>query len=72
MAMGRFSEGLQNYMQNINEENENKIMLGYLNYTMDKIGRDDENKTQILYRCCSNYVVSKIIVDNGLEDLWRR
>ena len=72
MAMGRFSEGLQNYMQNINEENENKIMLGYLNYTMDKIGRDDENKTQILYKCCSNYVVSKIIVDNGLEDLWRR
>ena len=70
--MGRFSEGLQNYLQNINEENENKIMLGYLNYTMDKIGRDDENKTQILYRCCSNYVVSKIIVDNGLEDLWRR
>ena len=59
-------------MQNINQENENKIILGYLNCTMDKIGRDDENKTQRLYRCCFNYVVSKLIVDNELEDLWRR
>ena len=47
-------------------------MLGYLNCTMDKIDRDDENKTQRLYRCCFNYVVSKLIMDNGLEDLWRR
>ena len=39
---------------------------------MDKIDRDDENKTQRLYRCCSNYALSKLIVDNGLEDLWRR
>ena len=47
-------------------------MLGYLNCTMDKIERDGENKTQRLYRCCSYYVLSKFIVDNGLEDLWRR
>ena len=55
-------------MQNKNERNENKIMLGDLNCTMDKIDRDGENKTQRLYRCCSNYTLSKLIVDNGLED----
>ena len=56
----------------IKEGNENKIMLGVLNCTMDKIDRVGENKTQRLYRCCSNYALSKLIVDNGLEDLWRR
>ena len=25
-----------------------------------------------LYRCCFNYALSKLIVDNELEDLWRR
>ena len=59
-------------MQNKNEGNENKIMLGDLNCTMDKIDRDGENKIQRLYRCSSNYVLSKLIVDNGIEDLWRR
>ena len=59
-------------MQNRNERNENKIMLGDLNCTMDKIDRDGENKTQRLYGCCSNYALPKRIVDNGLEDLWRR
>ena len=39
---------------------------------MDKIDRDGENKTQRIYRCCSNYALSKLIVDTGLEDLWRR
>ena len=33
-------------MQNKNEGNENKIMLGDLNCTMDKIDRDGDNKTQ--------------------------
>ena len=47
-------------------------MLGVLNCTMDKIDRDGENKIQRLYRCCSNYALSKLIVDNGLENLWRR
>ena len=47
-------------MQNKNEGNENKIMLGALNCTMDKIDRDDENKTQRLFRCCSNYALSKL------------
>ena len=32
-------------MQNETERNENKIMLGDLNCTMDKIDRDGENKT---------------------------
>ena len=46
-----------------------KKMLEDLNCTMDKIDRDGENETQRLYRCCSNYALSKLIVDNGLEDL---
>ena len=37
-------------MQNKNEGNENKIILGDLNCTMDKIGRDGEDKTQRVYR----------------------
>ena len=69
---GSFFEGPKSYMQNKNEGNENKIILGDLNCTMDKIDRDGENKTQRLYRCCSNYARSKLIVDNGLEDLLRR
>ena len=56
-------------MHNKNEGNEYKIMLGDVNCTMDKIDRDGENKTQRLYRCCSNYVLSKLIADNGFEDL---
>ena len=59
-------------MQNKNEENENKIILGDLNCTMDKIDKDGENKTQRIYRWHSNYVLWKFIVNNGLEDLWRR
>ena len=47
-------------------------MLGDLNCAMDKIDRDGENKTQRLYRCCSNFALSKLIVDNELQDLWRR
>ena len=59
-------------MQNKNEGKKNKVMLEDLNCTMDKIDRDDENKIQRLYRCCSNYALSKLIMDNGLEDLWSR
>ena len=69
LARGRLFEVLQNYMQNKNEGNENKIILGDLNCTMDKIDRDGENKTQRLYRCCSNYALSKLIVDNRLENV---
>ena len=45
-------------------------MLGDFNCTMDKIERDGRNET--LYRCHFNYVLPKLTVDNGLEDLWRR
>ena len=34
--------------------------------------RDGENKTQRLYWCCSSYALSKLIMDNGFEDLRRR
>ena len=43
---GRFFEGLQNQIQNKNEGNENKIMLGDFNCTLDKRDRGGENKTQ--------------------------
>ena len=42
LARRYFFEGLQKYMRNKNEGNENKIMLGGLNCTMDKIDRDGE------------------------------
>ena len=59
-------------MQNKNEGNENKIMLGDLNSSIDKIDRDGENKTHRVYRCCSTYALSKLMVNNGFEDLWRK
>ena len=46
-------------------------MFEFLSCTMDKIDRVGENKAQKLYRCCSSYALSKLIVDNGLEDLLR-
>ena len=49
-------------MENKNKENENKIILGDFNCTM-------ENKAQRVYRCCFNYVLSKLIKNNELEDL---
>ena len=43
-------------MKKKNEGNENKIMIGDLNHTMDKIDRDGENKTQkklqVLFQLC--------------------
>ena len=33
---------------------------------------DGGNKTHRLYRCGSDYALSKLTKDNGLEDLWRR
>ena len=53
-----------------NEGNENKIILGGFNFTMDETEKDGRNKT--LYRCRFNYALSKLIVDNRLEDLWTR
>ena len=59
-------------MENKNKGNENKIILEDFNCIMDKMDRDGENKTQRLYWCCSSYALSNLILDNGLEDLWRR
>ena len=39
---------------------------------MDKMDTDGGSKTQRLYRCGSNYALSKLIMDNVFEDLWRR
>ena len=51
-------------MENKNGGNENKVILGDLNCTMDKMDRYGGNKTQRIYRCCSNYALT---VDNGLR-----
>ena len=60
------------YMENKNKGKENKIMLEEFNCTMDKMDWVGENETERLYWCCSSYVLSKLIMDNGLEYLWRR
>ena len=72
MDRERCFEGLQNYMENKNKGNKNKAKLEDFNCTIDKMDRDCENKTQKLYWCCSSYALSKLIVDNGFENLWRR
>ena len=51
-------------MENKNEGNENKIILGDFNCAMDRMDRHGGNKTWRLYKCYSNYV---LIVDNGLR-----
>ena len=72
LVRGRFFEGLQNYIENKTEGNENQIIIGDFNCTLEKKDRDEGNKTRKRYRCHSNFALSKIIMDNGLEDLWRR
>ena len=52
-------------MENKNEENKNKIRPGDVMCIMDEMERSGTNK--ILYRCCFNCTLSKLIVDNGLE-----
>ena len=60
LTMGRFSEGLQNYMENRNEGNQNKIIHGEINCAMHKMDRDGGNNTQRRYKCCSNYATSNL------------
>ena len=57
-------------MEHKNEGNDNKMTLGEFNCTMHKVQGGGRDKT--LYKCHFNYALSKLIVDNGLEDLWRR
>ena len=59
-------------MENKTKGNENKIILEEFKCTMDKMDRDGENNTQRFYWCCSSHALSKLVDDNGLEDLWRR
>ena len=59
-------------MENKSDRNENKILLEDFDCALDEMDKDDGNKTQSLYRCGSNYALSKLIVNNGLEGLWRR
>ena len=68
----RFFEKLSNYIDHKFEENENKILLGDFNCTLNPMDRDERNNTQKRYRCHSNFALSKLILDQGLEDLWRR
>ena len=51
-------------MENKNEGNGNKLILGDFNCTIDKMDRYGVNKTRRLYRCYFNYA---FIVDNGLR-----
>ena len=53
LARWRFFKGLQNYTAK-SEENYNKIIVGDFYCTIDKMDRHGGNKTQELYRCCSN------------------
>ena len=57
-------------MKNKNEGNENKIKLGGFNCTVDKMEKDGRNKT--LYKCLFQKSLSKLIVDNRLDDIWSR
>ena len=47
------------------------MILRDFNFTIDKMDRNGGNKTEGFYRCHSNYALSKLIVDNGLKNLWR-
>ena len=59
-------------MENKSDRNENKILLEDFDCALDEMDKDDGNKTQRFYRCGSNYALSKLIVNNGLEGLRRR
>ena len=69
---GIYLKDHKNYKENKSERNENKIILRDFNFTVCIMGKNGANKTQKLYRCDSNYTFLKLIVDNGLNDLWRR
>ena len=59
-------------MENENKRKEIKIILGDFSCTMDQMVRNGGSKAQRIHRCRSNYVLSKIIVNNQLNDLWRK
>ena len=71
LARRCFFEELQMYMENQFKGNENKI-IGDFNCILDKMDGDEGNKTQKYCRYLSNFALSKLIMENRLEDLWRR
>ena len=64
----RFFEELSNYIDNKFKRNENKTIMGDFNCTLSQTDRDERNKIQKRYRCHSNFALSKLIMENGLED----
>ena len=72
LARRRFFKGLQTYIQDKTQGNENKIIIADFNCTLDQKDRDEGNKTNRRYRCHSTFALSKLIMENWLEDLWRR
>ena len=60
LARWRFLERLQKYMENKNQGNEKKIILGDFDFTTNKMVK------------IKHKVLSKLIVDTGFEDIWRR
>ena len=60
LARWRFLERLQNYMENKNQGNEKKIILGDFDFTTNKMVK------------IKHKVLSKLIVDTGFEDIWSR
>ena len=71
LARGRFIGGLQNYMENKNKKIKKKKHLETLIVLCIKWRGMVEIKHR-LYRCCFNYALLKLIVDNGLVELWRK
>ena len=55
LTRGRFSEGLQDYMENKNKGNESKIIVGEFNCNVDKLDWDGGSKTQrkMSFQLCS-------------------
>ena len=73
LARGHFFKGPQNYMEN---KNENKtdldiLIVLWIAGMVEIEQKDGGNRTHRLYIYHSNYVISKLIMDNGLDDLWR-
>ena len=71
LARRRFIGGLQNYMENKNKKIKKKKHLETLIVLCIKWRGMVEIKHR-LYRCCFNYALLKLIVDNGLVELWRK
>ena len=72
LTRGRFFEELQNYMENKNMENENKIIIGDFDCAMDKKGTDGGNKIQkfidvvpIMHRQNSSWIMDSRIYEEG-------